>query len=159
MAMSDLQTKKRRHRKVKQLALSHTARKWKSQDSCTSNRVAESLSSSFHCAVSWDTGQGNLERCQDLRLPGETRRGRVGLLCAGRCSRVRTGPSAIRLCPTSSPPADAGSPLMPKCGPEGSGPLGWRGLLQGPGLHAMSVPTGGSQGSKGSADRLGRAVI
>lgn len=56
-------------------------------------------------------------------------------------------------------PADAGSPLMPKCGPEGSGPLGWRGLLQGPGLHAMSVPTGGSQGSKGSADRLGRAVI
>lgn len=104
MAMSDFQTKKRRHRKVKQLALSHTARKWKSQDSCTSNRVAESLSSSFHCAVSWDTGQGNLERCQDLRPPGETRRGRVGLLCAGRCSRVRTGPSAIRLCPTSSPP-------------------------------------------------------
>lgn len=50
---------------------------------------------------------------------------------------------------------------MSKCGPVGSGPLGWRGLLQGPGLRAVSVPTGGSQGCKGerSANRLGRAVI
>lgn len=44
MTMSILQTKKLRHKEIKQLAISHTARKWKSQDLHPSNLAPESSS-------------------------------------------------------------------------------------------------------------------
>lgn len=44
MTRSILQTKKLRHKEIKQLAVSHTARKWKSQDLHPSNLASESSS-------------------------------------------------------------------------------------------------------------------
>lgn len=52
MTLSILLTKKLRHRKIKQLARHHTARKWKCQDSYPSNLALESSSCARPCAGS-----------------------------------------------------------------------------------------------------------